>query len=162
MRKMETMSINVNGIEYIKKGESKKEAKRFKLSDIIKLLRLFNKKFDYQEKGMSEEYAVENGIQITDPACVMCVTAKSEEAKRFLAYFRNLEIEDDSKKIDKLDFKADQEIKAKYSMEYLQPIFEILNVTGDGVKIQMKTDYPIKLENEHFEFVLAPRVEDDE
>lgn len=157
--------ITLNGTKYIREGLDvvKKPAKRFKAAIERKLLVEFNKMFsDEGENSIGEDYAVANGITVIDPANVALVSAKTEEAKRFLARFKGFESED--KKFPDLDLKSekDETNHAKYSMEYIQKIINILDVTTDSIKLTMKTDMPITIEDEHFIFVLAPRIESDD
>jgi hypothetical protein len=141
-------------------------AKRFKPSEELKLLRLFNRIFnDEIEQGYSEDLAVSKGICVTDAANVLLCEALTEQAKRFLVRYKWLTDDDEDKgeslyKKPELEYTISGELAvSSFSMEYMSKIMSIMDL-GEKVKITNRKDYPITIENEHFRFILAPRVDD--
>ena len=152
--------------ELIKEGKIKEviteikenSVKRFSSGYDATLTRLFNNLFTSPEKSMNEDLANSKGVIICDPATILMCIGKSEEGKRFLAKYKDFE---DPKKetLEKLDYTGKSEVNcSRFNPEYLKKILEILEYISQEVKIHLLKDYPIKLENEHFAFVLAPRI----
>ena len=143
-------------------------AKRFSPREEIRLLRLFNRIFDDNlEQGYSEELAVLKGVCVTDSANVLLCEALTEQAKRFLCKYKWLEEGDEDKgdniyKKPELNYSMQLSTIAVccFNAEYMQKIMSIMNL-GEKIKITSKADYPITIENEHFKFILAPRIEDE-
>lgn len=72
----------------------------------------------------------------------------------------NFEVE--GGKVLPLEFKSsiNDEIKAKYSTEYLQIVLKMTK-KYDELTFYMANDYPLKVECEDFAFILAPRIIDE-
>jgi len=49
---------------------------------------------------------------------------------------------------------------ANITASHLNKILEIMNLSGDAVKIHSQGDYPLTVENVHFKFAVAPRGDD--
>jgi hypothetical protein len=150
--------------EKIKEGQIKEcpkkiIAKRFSPSVQSKLLMKLSDIFSSEENNsVDEEEALKGDVTVLDPANVVLVYGKSEEAKRLLCVFKNPDVE--VKEIPKLEFTGNLKATSKYSSEYINKIMGVLNATGlDCHTISLQHDYPIKIENKHFAFILAPRVE---
>jgi hypothetical protein len=152
----------------------KKKALRFEEKQYIRLVKLLSGIFQIEGESITEDWAMENEFYAVDPANVCMAIPKTEEAKRILAIFRAFEPERNSYPnmdyIPEYKFFPDKEPKeqikikeqkVKLSQEYLRKILEILNVTDDAVELTVKKDYPITVENMHFKFILAPRIEND-
>lgn len=141
--------------------DEKSEAKRFSEGKYLKLIKSLSQIFQIHESSISEEFAVNNGITVIDPANVCCVIGKTEESKRLLAMFSDFEVE--TKPQPTLDFSVEdgeEKIqKVKLSEEYLSKIMAVLKIDSDSITITAKHDYPACLENKYFKFILAPRVE---
>jgi hypothetical protein len=136
---MEEQKIVLNGQTYILElSQGKKPAKRFNRIIEVKLIKLFSKKFIYQEEGVSEDSVVNQEVTVIDQANVMMVSGKTEEAKRFLAKFVSLESEE--KKVPDLNFEIEKGIAtSKYSQDYLSEILNILGVTNKkGIRITLR------------------------
>lgn len=100
---------------------------------------------------------------VTCPACVSMIIAKSDFGKRLLLRFLNVEENGEiGREGLKLDYQSkDKDINvAKFSTDYLTKLLNIFKY-DDAVKITMKKDMPITIENEDFKVILAPRVEDE-
>jgi len=105
---------------------------------------------------------VEN-IALLDKSNICLAISKNEQAKMLLYMFLDSDytIDKNNRNLNlKLEYKFRTEIKSKYSTLFLRRILRILELSNDKdtIEIQMGTDYPITLSNEHFKFVLAPRV----
>ena len=67
-------------------------------------------------------------------------------------------------KVPELSYQYDKkidmgrEMKSKYSMEYLGIMLKITKYYK-AVIIKLRPDYPLTIETEDFDFILAPRVE---
>ncbi|MFH1053553.1 MAG: hypothetical protein V1740_04020, partial [Candidatus Woesearchaeota archaeon] len=66
---------------------------------------------------------------------------------------------------DDTEIKAEQTVKAKYSVEYLKKMVQGGKL-ADKVMVQFNKDYPLKLsyvsvDRVSLSFILAPRVEND-
>jgi hypothetical protein len=131
--------------------------KRFEINQEIKLLRLFKNIFSAETDSWTEEEAISKQVVIIDPANVLMCTAVSEEAKRLLCRFKNREQEE--KKEPELEYTSTELAVSSFSMEYMNKIMSIMSL-GEKIKITNKKDFPITIENVHFRFILAPRVED--
>ncbi len=132
-----------------------------------------SKVFEIQSESINEEWAVNNQFGVIDPANVLLVIGKTEEARRLLSIFKpfNSEV-----KIPTLDWVPDytytpkneekntpelieiKQQKCKFSQEYIIKIFNILNACEDSISITTKYDYPGLFENKDFKFILAPRI----
>lgn len=177
---MENNKIKLNDVEYITKesyanlekelleikekltnlNQRTKSAKRFPLEQELKLLKLLNKIFnDYNDS--EEDYLIENDKMIVDPANVCGVIGKTEQAKRILSRFIDQE---NKKEIPNLDFKTlENEVSSsKVSLDFMNKILAIIGVDSDAVRITTRKDFPVRIENQHFIFVLAPRVNTDD
>ena len=156
-REIEEISKKLKELE--NKSELKKEVVRFG-KDEHKIMGKLDNLFDLSSESVNEEYAIEKGITILDPANVCGVTGKSERAKRLLAHFKCSETED--KPEPTLDYNQTGIAKSRLSMEYIVKIIETLCITSEWVEVTTGHDYPITLENKDFKFVLAPRISPDE
>lgn len=159
--------IVIDGEEYVKKSSIKdviinEDVKRFSFSKSYKIICSLKKIFPLVKNPISEEMAIKNLTCIVSPCMVSMVSGKSEEGKRILSNFMDIEVEkDDYKELPKLSEYKEEGISS-FSLEYLKPFIETLSITDDKVKIKVAKDYPITLENEDFIFIIAPRVGDKE
>ena len=135
--------------------------KRFDASVGTKITKALSKIFN-QTNNCSEDTAITlSECQVTDVAYVCMITAKTEEAKRILSLFVDI---DNIPKALSLDYVVQKDdvnktYTAKYSTEYIMLILNVLKHTQDYIKISLKEDFPSTLETEHFKFLLAPRLE---
>ena len=142
----------------IKRFEFEKEI------DLIKELQRTACGFTLATSPISEEEAIEKGVKILDPAKVCLAEGKSEEAKRLFSRFRESEGDLSANNIElKYSAKEGDIMKSGFSLEMLTSIlnfFSKLNKDG-SIKLTLAKDYAITIENEHFKFILAPRVEEE-
>jgi hypothetical protein len=167
---MET--INLNGKEYVLMEEynklietkERKPAKRFSSTKEQKIITALNKMFDNNgDETISEDEAVEKGVCVIDCANCLMVGAKTEEAKRILAHYSHFEGE--KKEMPSWDFisKDNKPSSSKLSMEYMTKIMNFFGVIGcEAIRISCIHNHPIKIEDDNFAFVLAPRIEGDD
>jgi hypothetical protein len=133
------------------------EIRRFDLKTEIKALKALDSLIEIDD-GISEEEAVKTEFAVATKCMVCVIKPKSEEAKRLLAKFKG----SDCPPIDQLSYAPEGQIaESLYPTEYLEKALKVLKaIDGQTIKIKMKKDYPITLENEHMIIVIAPRVED--
>ena len=137
--------------------------KRFEINQEVKLLRLLNACFNSYTNSWSEEEAILKGVTIIDAANVLMCTGISEEAKVLLCRFKGFdELKKDEPNLNTNfdEKKSSNELAvSSFSMEYMNKIMRIMSL-GEKIKITNRKDFPVIIENEHFRFILAPRVED--
>ena len=114
------------------------------------------------EKNLMGGVKIEtDNIGFIDNARVFLIHPKNETIKAFIKNnFKSREMT-----LPKLDFKLtpeekgkDKEIASNFSVSHLRAILKICE-GHDKVKIKMKRNYPICIETDDFECLLAPRVE---
>jgi len=136
---------------------------RFPIEYESKLLKAFSAIFQ-QHNGISEDKAVKmENFAIVDPAHVVMCVAKTEEAKRLLSRFFLTTVNKPNFRysVSKRTLKPNEKYIAKslYSMDYFINILKVLNCTTDHFAITIGRDQPATIEDEHFQFLLAPRIE---
>ena len=144
---------------------------RFDIKTETKVLTALDKIFSVAtpEFAISEDTAMKSKyVAAADPAHVVMVIAKTEEAKRVLSRFATSDV-----RIPMIKFSINQkdvdEAKGKryipigaYSLDYLQQSLKVLDCTDDNVEITVTYNNPCRLENNHFLFLLAPRIKGKE
>jgi hypothetical protein len=87
---------------------------------------------------------------------VCCIEAISDYGKRILLGF----IDEEATKVSNvsLDYTGTEEAISKFSIDYLEKIMDILSY-GESVKLSVKKDYPLTIQNEDFKIILAPRID---
>lgn len=131
--------------------------KRFEAKTEIKVIAALSKMLNDGDGTMTEERALTKPFLVM--TYVMGVCALTEEAKRTLSRFYS-ENDKEIKEIPKLEYEPDSSGKtAKYNLEYMERALKVLKACGKNVKVSMKGEYPVTLENEHFKIFIAPRVE---
>jgi len=117
--------------------------------------------YDFVDLGLDYDvFEMEKHVSCVDLAHVCMVTAKSDEAKRVLTRFVN---KDNVPNYPTLA--QNNEGNSIYPVEYLTKIINVFNsmiIRGDyePVRFRLGTDTPAKISNKHFEFLLAPRIEE--
>ena len=128
----------------------------------IKLLKALNKLFDEVEHNDRKDLTKEKGhIMILDSKYVLAIICKTKGMKRIMSRFANKDFEN---KIPKFDYtikkkEKSSEICSKYDVEYLKKIINCFYAIKEHPRIYLKKDFPIKFEGEHFDFVLAPKID---
>jgi hypothetical protein len=139
------------------------EQKQISIHQEYKILRAIDKVFyDNNNKYMPID---ENAWFVTCPANVSMIQAKSDFGKKLLLRFLNIDENGQNNiKTKKPILEYEKDIgypMTRVSMDYLSNILEIFKY-DDSVKISVKHDYPITIENKDFWCVIAPRIEQDE
>ena len=146
------------------------DLRRFGIKTEAKVIKALSGILIQSSAPYSEDEAITKPIFCTmDPANYMMVIAISEEAKRTLSRFidKDTEREDKIFKIPEISYLVETSlsgmpITCKYSSTLMTAIFKIFAAIGyETVKISMKQDYPMALENDHFKVIVAPRVAND-
>ena len=142
--------------------ENEEVVKRFEAGVEAKVLKSLTKLFsEYNNCSEADIFALKKPVSCVDPAYVCMVTAKSDEAKRVLVRFVN---KDNMPNYPTL---ADNgEGNSCYPIDYLTNIIAVINsmttkYVSDPVRFKLGTDTPAIISNPHFEFLLAPRIEED-
>ena len=126
-------------------------------ADVIKAL---NKFLKCSEPITEEEAILKDDLMTITPCNVMMVEAMTEKAKRVLSRFTDKEFKG---KIPELEYIANEEVKSKYSIEYLNYALRVVKAIDktSSVNLFIKKDYPITLEIEDFKFIIAPKIENE-
>lgn len=136
--------------------------KRFEAGVEAKVLKSLTKLFsEHNNCTEADVFSLEKPVSCVDPANICMVTAKSDEAKRVLARFVN---KDDIPNYPTLA--KNGEGNSTYPIDYLTKVMAVLNSMytkglSDPVRFKLGTDTPAVISNPHFEFLLAPRIEED-
>jgi hypothetical protein len=133
---------------------------KFGLSLRLDIIKKLNEKFAEATIDDFNYEAFEKMKYLKDPCNVLAVYSKSNKAKDILKNFAfNDSISD--KEINFSDFNYNS-LGAKYSIDYLNFIFEFFKLIDDNPKLTIPNDAPIKVEGVDFGFLLAPRIEVEE
>ena len=130
------------------------------------LIKVIDKNFNAFNE-CTEEKALELDVcSIIDNTQVMSIVAKSEEFKRVISRFVFIK--------DCVDIPLDYKDVgcSRFSVDYMKIALNIFGVFSkyadkceqlgkfDVVDISLSTDYPIRFENEHMKFIIAPRIKE--
>lgn len=132
--------------------------RKFEPNVEARVIRALGKLFEQRENNITEQEA-EEGFNIVDPAHVCMATPKTDEAKYSLIRFTEKDVQP---KTPTLSYEPEKEPAiVQISAEYLIHVIDILkSCDKDAYKLTVKKDYPLTIENEHFRFIIAPRIED--
>ena len=134
------------------------QQKRFNIKYEAKLIMALSKLFKAPGEAITENQAINMSECALMSACnIFMIIAKSEEAKRLLSRF--IEKEGRVSKCPSLKFETNLEVRGKYNIDILSKMLKVLDVCEETVIIKMANDFPVLLESEHFNFVLAPRID---
>lgn len=138
----------------------------------MELIKKLNKILNYAtDKYSEQETANKEVVAVMDGANVCMVIAKTQQSKQVLRHFVDKNVVD--QKVPTLDYtNCTHESKCKFSIDYIEKFIEVFNVFDkakfvgkgneiDSVEISVKFEYPSIWENEHFKFILAPRINND-
>ena len=133
---------------------------RFEAVTEVKLICALDKMFNPTNNTTETDAANMDNCIVVDPSHVILCIAKTEKAKRILSRFVD---KNNVPKIPNFDFELEkgQIAKSLYSTDFLGQIYNVLKQNGNHLILTMGIDKPIKIENEEFEFWLAPRIEDE-
>ena len=163
---------------------TEKQIMRFDITTEAKVIKALSGILTQSTTPYSEDEAITKPVFCTmDPSDCIMIIAISEEAKRTLSRFIDKDTgrEDKIFKIPKISYLVETSlsgvpITCKYSGTLMTAIFKIFaafeqilsesrrNSRGhecSTIKISMKQDYPMTLENDHFKVIVAPRVAND-
>lgn len=125
----------------------------------IKLLKAFSKL--WKESGNEPPILPEEDIFYISNCNIFGIVLKSNDARRIFKRF----IDKDrliSMKLPPLDYTPNKlhDLNAsKYNTETLKLILDCFNSVEDKALFKINKDYPLMIEGEHFNFILAPIVE---
>ena len=145
------------------------EAIRFDTVEEARILKGLTTILNPADMQINEQDLINEKFGVMDSSNVCMIVPLTEEAKRVMARFVDIDRWKEFKENDRSFFKAPEldfnvkeaEIESRYSIPYLQMFMKLLTIINESVIIRMKTDYPMELQNDHFRIVLAPRVENN-
>lgn len=141
------------------------ELKRFDVKTEVKVIKALSNLLSACSSPISEDVAVKSEhCAVMDGANVCMVIGVTEEAKRCLSRFKDVDSQE--QRIPTLNYSVLGE--SKISNEYMLKALKVIDASAndfhrfndEGVVIHVAKEYPITLENHHFKIVIAPRVED--
>lgn len=161
-------SIVVDGVEYVKKSslviEHNDKFEQFSDKVHANLHKAIAFLFSWENEPLSEQIAFsKEKLCLLDDSKAAMLIAKTYRAKEILRHYMNFDKSDT--KVPKLDYATkndkDNIFMSKYSLEFLIPALKIFKCISESVKVQIRNDYPVTISNDDFDFILAPRVEND-
>jgi len=126
------------------------------LKQEVKVLKALDRIFEIQQNNPTEEEVLNRDYAVFDDANVCCITGLNDYAKKLLRRFID---KDTAREDPTLDYNREVKTGVKISAEYLEKAVKILKESGESIKVYSLDDFPIKLENEFFRIIIAPRVE---
>ena len=148
---------------------------RFEINTEVKVLKALKRLLPEAKNTYSEDEIIKanvigiiegnkkkkNIFNKMDNANVMMIIAKSQEAK--ISMIRFIDIDDNKTYIEpKLiynDVNDGLEIKSDYNVRFFANIIKLFECLDEKVRIRIKKDYPMTLENNHFRVILTPVIE---
>jgi hypothetical protein len=156
-----TLKKTFRGKDKMKAEAEKNKVVRFDFNTESKLMKTLGKLFGEHE-GISEEMAMEReDMIVVDPAHVCMARAKTEQARRILTRFADPEI---SHKAPTIDWEINDKkyiARSGVSLDYMEKILAVIKCVQDHYFITAKCDSPVRLECDDFEFLVAPRIENE-
>lgn len=158
-------TITINGEKYrkIKKEEEPLTYETFNQKETEQLTKAISKIFEWSNKQRTlTKELLRKGFGVLDPASICMITAKTPQAMAILIGFHDADNEIQRPiTLKKYDTKKNE--KSKFSTEYLLLGMKIFDLFEEqSVWIKTGTDYPITIENKHFQFILAPRIDQED
>ena len=146
--------------------EKLKEVLRFNPELENKITTKLNKIFSLFGNVSEEDVLKLEKVFVMDPANICGIQGKTEQAKRLLSKYIEASTKNEIKRYEKmptLNYTVEkEEISSKFSMEYINKIFGFFSVFKDeSLNMQLRKDFPLSLETEHFKFILAPKIDND-
>lgn len=146
---------------------------RFDIKTEVKVLKALKRLLEEVENTYSEDEIIKKNVinviegnkknifNKMDNANVMMIIAKSQEAK--LSMIRFIEKDDDREtrepKLIYNDVNDGIEIISDYNVRFFANIIRLFECLDEKVRIRIKKDYPMTIENNHFRVILAPTIE---
>lgn len=164
--------IKLNGEDYVlkssivnKKNEIESYTNGYNQKTYLKLLNSLSKLLTITSCPMPQDIAFEKErLNVMDAANVLLVVAKSKRAKdilRMCVYYDDYEYQ----KPVALDFVNEGEhSSSKFSVDYIKKIISFFSFLDDNgsVCVAVSKDFPSLYANEDWEFILAPRVDNED
>lgn len=133
----------------------------FNYKDYLSIVKNLSSLISFAEKPILQKEALSlKQLVKIDSANVCMVIALSDRAKDVLRLFINCD--SNIEKIPDLSFYEKNEnvlCSSRFSVHYLTVIIKFFDYENDSLRISLKNDYPVKIENKDFAFILAPRVD---
>jgi hypothetical protein len=115
-----------------------------------KLIIHLSKKFDEDAENRPKK-------KIFSRDMVLMLEAKTAEAEKILSRFYS----EDSTGMSEFDYTTTEPAICKFDTEYLTWVLKFFDMQDStSVKLSVKKEYPLTVEDENFKFVLAPKVTD--
>lgn len=123
----------------------------------LKIINAFSNIFDLAINPITDETLSKlTQIVAIDKYVICCALPKTDFGKKILRLF----IEDENAdKIKVPKWEARESGKSKISLEFLNKVLNALKTYDEAVEIETAKNYLIKIENDDFQFMIAPRVE---
>ena len=116
-----------------------------------KLLAHLSKRFDEDAENRPKK-------KIFSRDMVLMLEAKTAEAEKILSRF----YADEDASIPELDYANTEPAICKFDTEFLTWVLKFFDMQDSNtIKLWVKKEYPLTVEDENFRFVLAPKVTDD-
>lgn len=128
---------------------------RFDAGTEAKLIKALSKLFRESNNCTESDAVALDNCSCVDPANVCMVSGKTEKAKRCLSRFVD---KTNQPKIPAFNIEGNT---SNFSSDYFVSLINVLKVTNDYMTFTVGHDAPGKFENEHFSFLLAPRIVED-
>lgn len=134
----------------------------------VKLSKLFNEQLDCLSEA--EALAMPQ-VGTIDASNVLMLVGKTSRAKDVVRRYVSYDPDDHTRRISKvpeLSFPKEsyKDVQAtKYGVYYLLPIMDFFDAQRENkddagsVKLHLRNEYPLKVSNEDFDMILAPRVD---
>lgn len=126
----------------------------------IKIISWIDKNMFLSEIGeeISDKEIVKiEDVFLFDNSKIFMLIAKTDEAKKAIKMFYSPNPDTFYKKFN---WKSENNESAKYSIDKIKKLLGFFEFMDENVEISLRTDYPMKIENDDFAFILGPIVED--
>jgi hypothetical protein len=146
---------------------------RFEINTEVKVLKALKRLLPEAKNTYSEDEILKanvigiiegnkkNIFNKMDNANIMMIIAKSQEAK--ISMIRFIDKDDDRKyeepKLMYNNCHDGLEVKSDYNARFFANIIKLFECLDEKVRIRIKKDYPMTLENNHFRVILVPVIE---
>lgn len=152
--------VEINGKKYVSIDKDDSVAEHFSTVIEAKLHAQLKKLLSEQNPCISAAKAV----CVMDAANVCMFVPKTGQAKNVLC--RYIPPDGRGQMVPDLDYGGEPFGQSNISVEYLTKVMSVFycletKMDAGKVRVFVKNDYPLTLENEHFKVIIAPRVESD-
>jgi len=158
-------TITVDGVEYVKKNIEREEEltiETFSHKETEAITKVIAKQFEWSNKQRTiTKEMIEKEMAVMDAGNVSLIVAKTPQAKKILIQFIDADKQEQKAPTLKYD-ESNKPIRSRYATNYLIPALQLFDIFDESPNISVAKDYPITIENKHFRYILAPRVDKDE